>query len=221
MPCRSAWGRLMWCLAARRDGSHVCQLAVRAIDLFSPATRGGDGRAKRRQRWSYFQAPLTPYGQWMDVPGSVWPGSRWRRTNLDWRPYMDAGHWDYTDAGWYWQSDYPCGDIAFHYGRWIRNDFTAGRWAWVPAYDWAPSWVAWRGRRRGHGLGSRLLALGCGLSSGRSGLVVARRAGREWGWISGWVLKSSLCGRWAGPLLGRGLPALRLRPRAGAGVLRT
>ena len=57
---------------------------------------------------------------------------------------MDAGHWEYTDAGWFWQSDYPWGDIAFHYGRWIRNEFTGGRWAWVPAYDWAPSWVAWR-----------------------------------------------------------------------------
>jgi hypothetical protein len=56
---------------------------------------------------------------------------------------MDAGQWQYTDAGWYWQSDYPWGDIAFHYGRWIDNGYTGGRWAWVPAYDWAPSWVVW------------------------------------------------------------------------------
>ncbi|MGD0412461.1 MAG: DUF6600 domain-containing protein [Verrucomicrobiota bacterium] len=92
----------------------------------------------------YFQAHLTPYGQWIDVPGI---GPAWvpaEANNPDWRPYMDAGHWEYTDAGWYWQSDYPWGDIAFHYGRWIRNDLTGGRWAWVPAYDWAPSWVAWR-----------------------------------------------------------------------------
>jgi hypothetical protein len=99
----------------------------------------------------YFQAHLNPYGQWIDVPGI---GPAWipaEANNLDWRPYMDAGHWEYTDAGWYWQSDYPWGDIAFHYGRWIRNDFTGGRWAWVPDYDWAPSWVAWREGAEGMG----------------------------------------------------------------------
>jgi hypothetical protein len=57
---------------------------------------------------------------------------------------MNAGHWQFTDAGWFWQSDYPWGDMAFHYGRWINNEFTGGRWAWVPGYDWAPSWVSWR-----------------------------------------------------------------------------
>jgi hypothetical protein len=99
----------------------------------------------------YFQAHLTPYGQWVDVPGV---GAAWipaEANNPLWRPYTDAGHWEYTDAGWFWQSDYPWGDIAFHYGRWIRNDFTAGRWAWVPAYDWAPSWVAWREGEGGMG----------------------------------------------------------------------
>jgi hypothetical protein len=101
--------------------------------------------------FDYFQAHLTPYGQWIDVPGI---GAAWipaEANNLDWRPYMDAGHWEYTDAGWYWQSDYPWGDIAFHYGRWIRNDITGGRWAWVPAYDWAPSWVACREGEGGMG----------------------------------------------------------------------
>ena len=94
--------------------------------------------------FDYFQAHLAPYGQWVDVPGV---GMTWvpnDANNPGWRPYMDAGHWEYTDAGWYWQSDYPWGDIAFHYGRWINNAYTGGRWAWVPAYDWAPSWVAWR-----------------------------------------------------------------------------
>ena len=99
----------------------------------------------------YFQAHLTPYGQWIDVPGI---GPAWipvEAANPLWQPYMDAGHWECTDAGWYWQSDYPWGDIAFHYGRWIRNELTSGRWAWVPAYDWAPSWVAWREGTAGMG----------------------------------------------------------------------
>jgi hypothetical protein len=92
----------------------------------------------------YFQAHLSPYGEWVDVPGV---GMSWipaEANNFGWRPYMDAGHWEFTDAGWFWQSDYPWGDMAFHYGRWTKNEFTGGRWAWVPGYDWAPSWVAWR-----------------------------------------------------------------------------
>jgi hypothetical protein len=92
----------------------------------------------------YFQGHLTPYGQWIDVPGI---GAAWVPAEANvpgWRPYMDAGHWQFTDAGWFWQSDYPWGDMAFHYGRWVNNEFTGGRWAWVPGYYWAPSWVSWR-----------------------------------------------------------------------------
>jgi hypothetical protein len=59
-----------------------------------------------------------------------------------WRPYYDGGHWVYTDAGLYWQSDYPWGAIPFHYGRWT---YVAGYgWIWVPAYEYAPAWVLWR-----------------------------------------------------------------------------
>jgi len=58
-----------------------------------------------------------------------------------WRPYCDQGHWVYTAEGWLWQSDYPWGDIPFHYGRWSRD---ALGWVWVPGYDWAPAWVCWR-----------------------------------------------------------------------------
>jgi hypothetical protein len=99
----------------------------------------------------YFQAHLSPYGQWVDVPGI---GAAWVPAEANtpgWRPYMDAGHWEYTDAGWFWQSDYPWGDMAFHYGRWVMNDYTGGRWAWVPGYDWAPSWVSWREGEGGMG----------------------------------------------------------------------
>jgi hypothetical protein len=87
----------------------------------------------------YFQAQLAPYGSWVNVPGQ---GLCWQpAVQVGWRPYYDGGHWVYTDAGWYWQSDYPWGDIAFHYGRWV---YTASGWAWMPGYQYAPAWVVWR-----------------------------------------------------------------------------
>ncbi len=90
----------------------------------------------------YFQTQLAPYGTWMDVPGY---GLCWQPSvavaDPNWRPYCNQGYWTYTADGWFWQSDYPWGNIAFHYGRWFRN--SAG-WVWVPAYDWAPAWVCWR-----------------------------------------------------------------------------
>lgn len=94
--------------------------------------------------FGYFQTQLEPYGHWIDVAGV---GSCWvpaQASDPGWRPYMDSGHWEFTDAGWYWRSDYPWGEIAFHYGRWINDERTGFVWAWSPAYDWAPSWVCWR-----------------------------------------------------------------------------
>lgn len=89
-----------------------------------------------------FRAQLSPYGQWVDVPGY---GLCWQPTvalaDPMWRPYLDSGHWSYTDAGWSWDSDYPWGNVAFHYGRWFRHDHV---WTWAPGYDWAPAWVSWR-----------------------------------------------------------------------------
>ena len=60
----------------------------------------------------------------------------------DWRPYFNEGHWVYTDEGWSWQSDYPWGEYAFHYGRWFR-DARYG-WTWMPGYNYGPAWVSWR-----------------------------------------------------------------------------
>ncbi len=88
----------------------------------------------------YFQDQLSPYGQWVQVPGA---GLCWQpAVAVGWRPYYDAGHWVYTDEGWYWQSDYPWGDIAFHYGRWSYNPGYG--WIWAPGYEFAPAWVVWR-----------------------------------------------------------------------------
>jgi hypothetical protein len=90
----------------------------------------------------YFQAQLQPYGRWVNVYGA---GLCWvpaEGADPSWRPYFNSGHWVYTDQGWFWQSDYAWGEIAFHYGRWFRNG--AYGWVWAPGYDWAPAWVSWR-----------------------------------------------------------------------------
>ena len=91
----------------------------------------------------YFNSNLAPYGSWVNLDGY---GRCWRPTvviyNSGWSPYCDkAGHWVYTDYGWYWNSDYAWGS-TFHYGRWFR-DARYG-WCWYPATVWAPSWVVWR-----------------------------------------------------------------------------
>ncbi len=89
-----------------------------------------------------FHDQLAPYGSWVQEPGLGWC---WRPTvaavDIGWRPYGNAGHWIYTDEGWSWESDYPWGGVAFHYGRWTRDGIS---WVWVPGYDYAPAWVTWR-----------------------------------------------------------------------------
>ena len=88
----------------------------------------------------YFKAQLAPYGQWVYLP--EFGTECWLPAALPpgWRPYFDNGHWQYTDSGMYWASDHPWGAIPFHYGRWVYRD----SWLWVPAYEYAPSWVLWR-----------------------------------------------------------------------------
>lgn len=90
-----------------------------------------------------FQAQLVPYGRWVEVApyGLCWVPSI-QNSNPDWRPYFNGGHWQYTDSGWYWASDYPWGELVFHYGRWTRTAMNG--WVWVPGYQWGPAWVCWR-----------------------------------------------------------------------------
>ncbi len=92
---------------------------------------------------AFFQSQLAPYGTWVDVApyGPCWRPAEAQRI-ADWRPYCNMGHWEYTDAGWFWHSDYPWGEIAFHYGRWARDPGSG--WVWVPGYNWGPAWVCWR-----------------------------------------------------------------------------
>lgn len=87
-----------------------------------------------------FYDALSPYGQWVDYPGSgyVWIPD----AGPDFKPYSSGGHWVYSDEGWTWVSDYPWGWATFHYGRWFSDDNYG--WCWVPGYQWAPAWVSWR-----------------------------------------------------------------------------
>jgi len=87
-----------------------------------------------------FYEPLNPYGRWVVVAGY---GRCWvpARVEAEWRPYAD-GHWERTDAGWYWMSEEPWGWATYHYGRWDWN--VQFGWFWMPQMQWAPAWVAWR-----------------------------------------------------------------------------
>jgi len=88
---------------------------------------------------SDFYEPLTPYGRW-EVVGSY--GRCWipGQVQAEWRPYSE-GHWQRTEAGWYWVSEEPWAWATYHYGRWDFSDQYG--WYWVPQTQWAPAWVSW------------------------------------------------------------------------------
>ncbi|MEI6781785.1 MAG: DUF6600 domain-containing protein [Verrucomicrobiota bacterium] len=92
---------------------------------------------------SYFYNDLSPYGTWVSLDGYGWC---WQPRTVvisrGWRPYCDGGHWVYTDAGWFWQSDYSWGWAPFHYGRWYSHPRCG--WVWMPDRVWGPAWVTWR-----------------------------------------------------------------------------
>jgi hypothetical protein len=92
---------------------------------------------------SYFYNDLLPYGTWVSLEGYGWCWQpRTVVTSRGWRPYCDGGHWVYTDAGWFWQSDYSWGWAPFHYGRWYLHPRSG--WVWLPDRVWGPAWVTWR-----------------------------------------------------------------------------
>jgi hypothetical protein len=86
---------------------------------------------------------LSPYGAWVYVSGlgRVWRPAPWA-AGPGFRPYASGGRWRWTDAGWYFDSDWPWGGIVFHYGRWWADPVQG--WVWVPGSTWAPAWVDWR-----------------------------------------------------------------------------
>ena len=87
-----------------------------------------------------FYDELSPYGQWIadSEYGYVWVPN----VDDEFRPYFTDGFWAWTEYGNTWVSDYPWGWAAFHYGRWIFNEYYG--WIWVPGTTWSPGWVAWR-----------------------------------------------------------------------------
>ena len=93
--------------------------------------------------YGYVYSALSPYGAWMDLPGSGWC---WQPTvgTLDstWQPYCNNGRWRWSDSGWYWDSHYKWGWAPFHYGRWSKSSRYG--WLWHPGRVWAPAWVSWR-----------------------------------------------------------------------------
>jgi hypothetical protein len=92
---------------------------------------------------NYFYDELSPYGSWVDLDGVGWCWQpRAVALNRSWTPYCDSGHWVYTDAGWFWQSDYSWGWAPFHYGRWTLSSRCG--WVWLPDRVWGPAWVTWR-----------------------------------------------------------------------------
>lgn len=90
--------------------------------------------------FDFFHSNLSPHGRWM-VSGSygrVWQPAVYRP---GWNPYYD-GHWEETDVGNTWVSDYGWGAVPYHYGTWVFDPRYG--WVWVPGYTWAPSWVVFR-----------------------------------------------------------------------------
>ncbi len=87
-----------------------------------------------------FYEPLAASGTWIEFRSY---GRCWHPTAVavGWRPYC-AGHWVWTDCGWYWASDEPWGWACYHYGTWVYDPEYS--WVWVPGVEWAPAWVSWR-----------------------------------------------------------------------------
>ena len=112
---------------------------VRATDVNVDVNLGGSAEIDI----GVFNDQLSPHGKWLEVAeyGRVWQPNE-VVTDTEWRPYLNNGHWVWTDGGWYWESSYAWGWAAFHYGRW--NHVDKYNWVWSPDVTWAPAWVSWR-----------------------------------------------------------------------------
>jgi hypothetical protein len=134
--------------AASRKRIHVAMKKATSaiwliISLLALWPAANAARARQAEvSYEFFYAALQKSGTWMESTnyGYVWQ-PRVAVERPEWRPYSD-GYWSNTDQGWTWVSFEEFGWAAFHYGRWARLAGTG--WVWVPGFEWAPSWVAWR-----------------------------------------------------------------------------
>ena len=131
----AAWSVFASVAAAQDVGAGASQAALVGVD---PQLRLDPAAAR---------AALAPYGTWVTTGayGDVWVPAQ-GSVGPNFVPYGTQGHWVQSDAGWYWQSDFPWGSIAFHYGRWVRLETG---WAWAPGDSFAPAWVDWRMTQEG------------------------------------------------------------------------
>lgn len=111
-----------------------------------PDEHSGDesNSEEQRQALDQFEPELNPYGSWRHDArfGRVWVPSR-SVVGRGFVPYQTGGHWTMTaHDDWLWQSDYPFGWVAFHYGRWAV--LNSGVWGWIPGYRYSPAWVDFR-----------------------------------------------------------------------------
>jgi hypothetical protein len=137
-----AWGNPV--IAPDPEPTNVAPVAVAPTYVTQPQeTTVVETQPTQEVSNDYFHENLSPYGAWIEVDGY---GRVWRPTVVvtspGWQPYRDRGRWVYTQAGWYWLSDYSWGSITFHYGRWFSHPRWG--WCWWPDTVWAPSWVTWR-----------------------------------------------------------------------------
>ncbi|MCW3128327.1 MAG: hypothetical protein JWO03_3985 [Bacteroidetes bacterium] len=114
-------------------------------DVYNNDVYNNDGYNEQNQdnegmSYQAFYDDLDRYGSWIQNPtyGYVWVPLQ---AGAGFSPYLTNGHWEYTDYGWTWVSDFEWGWATFHYGRWYEDPGYG--WVWVPGYDWAPAWVVW------------------------------------------------------------------------------
>src|SRR4051812_15685651 len=78
-----------------------------------------------------FDTALSPYGEWVSVSrvGRVWRPYR-TVVGPEFVPYQTGGHWEESEYGWIFVSDYDWGWAPFHYGRWYMDPYYG--WVWIP-----------------------------------------------------------------------------------------
>lgn len=143
---RTGWTGFVICIALAGAGFltgcevYVQPVGPRVVYAPPPPPAPAERPVIVVQANSDFYDPLTAYGRWVTAGpyGLCWCPNE---VEAGWRPYC-VGHWESTDAGWYWVSDEPWGWATYHYGRW-GYDPNYG-WLWVPGTQWAPAWVVWR-----------------------------------------------------------------------------